>query len=117
MSPRKQRPNNVLRELTASRLLASVGINLLALRHRLADVDPNEWYAEWKEVVDEIELYSSLLAVIHEGAESALDEITLTLPSWLVAITVPNPFYRKNGKTPTDKREGVDHDELGDIPF
>jgi len=103
--------------LSATRLLASVGINLLALRYRLADIDPNEWYTEWAQVVDELELYSLLLAAFVEGREEALDEISVALPVNVVAVTSPNPFYKAKGKTPTDKREGVDHYDVGDIPF
>jgi hypothetical protein len=103
--------------LPADRLVSSVGIGLLALRHRLANLDPNDWYAEWKEVVEELQIYSSLLAALHQAAEETLAGWVIDLPGDLIAVTAPNPFYENRKSRPSRKGDGVDVSELGDLPF
>ena len=117
MSRKKAKNDPYQHELPATRLVASVGISLLAMRYRLAELDPNDWYGKWQEIVEELEIYSSLLAALVDGNEAILDEITVALPKNIGARTVPNPFYEEKRKRPSDEQEGRDQSSLGDIPF
>ena len=117
MSKPKKTQANGRTFLPADKLVSSVGIGLLALCYRLGNIDPNDWYAEWKEVVSELEVYSSLLSVLHQATEEALEGWVIELPANIVAVTAPNPFYNHKKPTPSREQDGIDISDLGDLPF
>lgn len=103
--------------LNGEELIRSVGVSLLALRYRLLQLDPNDWYTEWQETVDELEVFSSLLAALHEGNASTLEGLNVDLPSNIVAVTIPNPLYKEKRKPSSRNEEEGNSSSWGDIPF
>ncbi len=117
MSKSKSNLKNARTSLPADRLVQSVGIGLLAAGDRLKALDPNDWYAKWEEVVDELELYSGLLAALHQASENTLAAIEVELPRNIVAVTTPNPYFDPKAKRPGRKDTGLDDLDIEEFPF
>jgi hypothetical protein len=97
--------------------LRGVGVGLYALHFRLAELDPNEWYSTWREVVDEIYVYSAILSVLYPLAEEELESKIVQLPEGVYALNVPNPFFEQKRKTPAQKGTEVDTSLWDEPPF
>jgi len=97
-----------LTSLDAKKMLISVGAGIYMLRLELDKLDPNEWYARWKETVNELDNYQFLIGDFIEQFGDILETMEYQLPSFMVAVEVANPLYDPNAK-------GSKHDD--DDPF
>jgi len=100
---------DVKRSISVDRSLFGIGLTLRVWSDKLKTLDPNDWYADWFEVVQTLEMLSDVIATIIDQHEELLHSIEVELPPDIGAVEVPNPYFQATKKG--------DVDTLDDIPF
>jgi len=117
MNERQPKIGDMVRSISADRLLASVGIGILLDSETLFNDCDDSDAAKLVEISNELYLFSSLLAALCTQHERTLKALTVDLPEDIGAIVVENPLYEPETKdSSADAEESIS--ETGDnFPF
>jgi len=98
-------------------LIASTGIQLVLWSKVIESTDPNESYAPFAQMAEDMLTHSEVLALVEEQFPVLAEHMRIKLPPHIGAVAIKNPLRVRDSEDPLPFDKGSTSDMGDEHPF